>query len=387
MRTKSNNDKTLAVHCGRKPDEYNGAVNPPSYRCSTILYNSIDDMQNTYQNRFTKMIYGRIGTPTSFALEEAVATLEGGYRAICAPSGLGAITATLLSLLKNGDHLLMVDTAYGPTREFCDNILSKYNIETSYYNPTIGSDISKLIKDNTRVIYCESPGSQTFEVQDIPAITKIAHKHGIKVVIDNTWATPLYFKSFSHGVDVSIHAATKYITGHSDAMLGVVVTTEELYQKLKEDFVTLGTCGGSEEVYSGGKGIRTLAARLEMHQKNALEIASWLENHNKVEKVLYPALKSHPQHEIFKRDFLGSSGLMGVVLKTTSKEKVTDFINKLKLFTIGFSWGGYESLVVPVWHIHRDTYDLGENQIIRLHIGLEDTKDMINDLENAFTKL
>ena len=335
------------------------------------------------------MRYGLLGTPTTFALEEAVAAIEGGYRAMLMSSGLAAITAPLQACLKNGDHLLMVDSTYGPARNFCDKVLTRCGVETTYYDPLIGESIARLMRPNTRVVYVESPGSLTFEVQDVPAIAAVAHRRGAKVVMDNTWASPYLFRSFEHAVDVSIHAATKYIGGHSDVMLGAVITTEESWLPVRSMIADLGHCAGPDDIFFGLRGMRTLSVRLERHQKNATEVARWLQGRPEVSRVLYPALPEGPGHALWKRDFLGASGLFGVVLKPAPKAAVDAFIDSLDLFGIGASWGGYESLIQPSYpeRARTATRWQAEGPLVRIHIGLEDPQDLIADLAQGLDKM
>jgi cysteine-S-conjugate beta-lyase len=382
---------TLLTHLGRHPEAQSGAVNPPVYHASTILSANMAEWEAKRQpgKRFDVVRYGLLGTPTTFALEEAVAAIEGGYRAMLMSSGLAAITAPLEACLKCGDHLLMVDSAYGPARNFCDKVLTRYGIATTYYDPLIGEGIAKLLRPNTRVVYVESPGSLTFEVQDVPAIAAAAHEAGAKVLMDNTWASPWLFPSFAHGVDVSIHAATKYIVGHSDVMLGAVITTEEMYLPVRTMASDLGHCAGPDDAYYALRGLRTLSVRLERHQKNALKVARWLQTRPEVSRVLYPALPDDPGHALWKRDFLGASGLFGVVLKPASKTAVYAFIDALDLFGIGASWGGFESLIQPTTpnRIRTATRWEAEGPSLRLHIGLEDPQDLIEDLNRGFHAL
>ena len=339
--------------------------------------------------RFDVVRYGLLGTPTTFALEEALAAIEGGYRAMLMSSGLAAITAPLQACLKCGDHLLMVDTAYGPTRNFCERVLTRFGIATTYYDPLIGEDIARLMRPNTKVVYVESPGSLTFEVQDVPAIAAAAHEAGAKVLMDNTWASPYLFPSFARGVDVSIHAATKYIVGHSDVMLGAVVTTEEVYLKVRTMAADLGHCAAPDDAYYALRGLRTLGVRLERHERSALTVARWLQTRPEVSRVLYPALPEDPGHALWKRDFLGASGLFGVVLNPVPKAAVYAMIDELDLFGIGASWGGFESLILPTnpEHIRTATRWAAEGPTLRLHIGLEDPEDLIEDLERGFHQL
>jgi cystathionine beta-lyase len=382
---------TLLAHLGRHPQAQHGAVNPPVYHASTILSASVAEWEAKRDpaKRFDIVRYGLLGTPTTFALEEALAAIEGGYRAMLMSSGLAAITAPLQACLKSGDHLLMVDTTYGPARNFCDKLLTRWGIETTYYDPLIGEGIARLMRPNTRVVYVESPGSLTFEVQDVPAIAAAAHRGGAKVLMDNTWASPLLFPSFARGVDVSIHAATKYIVGHSDVMLGAVITTEEMFLPVRTMAAELGHCAAPDDAYFALRGLRTMGVRLERHQKNALDVARWLQRRPEVARVLYPALPEDPGHALWQRDFLGASGLFGVVLKPAPKQAVDALIDTLDLFGLGSSWGGFESLITPTnpARIRSATRWEAEGPCLRLHIGLEDPQDLIEDLDRGFQQL
>jgi cysteine-S-conjugate beta-lyase len=382
---------TLLTHLGRHPETHHGAVNPPVYHASTILSANMAEWEakRAPGQRFDVVRYGLLGTPTTFALEEAVAAIEGGYRAMLMSSGLAAVTAPLQACLKCGDHVLMVDSVYGPARNFCDKVLTRCGVATTYYDPLIGEGIARLMRPNTKVVYVESPGSLTFEVQDVPAIAEAAHADGAKVLMDNTWASPWLFPSFARGVDVSIHAATKYIVGHSDVMLGAVITTEEMYLPVRTMAADLGHCAAPDDAYYALRGLRTLSVRLERHQKNALEVARWLQTRPEVSRVLYPALPDDPGHKLWKRDFLGASGLFGVVLKPASKEQVYALIDALDLFGIGASWGGFESLIQPTTpaRIRSATRWEPEGPTLRLHIGLEDPQDLIEDLDRGFYAL
>ncbi len=390
-RSRNYRKDTLLTHLGRHPEAHHGAVNPPVYHASTILSATMAEWEEKRApgRRFDVVRYGLLGTPTTFALEEAVAAIEGGYRAMLMSSGRAAVTAPLQACLKNGDHLLMVDSVYGPARNFCDHMLSRCGVETTYYDSLIGEGIAALMRPNTRVVYVESPGSLTFEVQDVPAIAAAAHAKGAVVLMDNTWASPWLFPSFARGVDVSIHAATKYIVGHSDVMLGAVVTTREMYEPVRTMAAEIGHCAGPDDVYLALRGLRTLSVRLERHQKNALAVARWLQTRREVIRVLYPALPEDPGHALWKRDFLGASGLFGVVLTPTSKKAVYAFIDALDLFGIGASWGGFESLIQPTTpaRIRSATHWEPEGPTLRLHIGLEDPQDLIDDLERGFHAL
>jgi cystathionine beta-lyase len=381
---------TLITHLGRNPEANHGVVNPPVYHASTILSKDMAEWEaKRSAPRFEGVRYGLHGTPGTFALEELLARIEGGYRGMLMSSGLAAVTAPLQALLGCGDHVLMVDSAYGPARNFCNGILARCGVETTYYDPLIGEAIAGLIRPNTKIVYCESPGSLTFEVQDIPAIAASAHRHGAKVLMDNTWASPYLFRSFEHGVDVSIHAATKYIVGHSDAMLGAVLTTEEMFLPVRSAVAELGHCAGPDDVYLALRGMRTLSVRLERHQRNALAVARWLQTRPEVARVLYPALPEDRGHALWKRDFLGASGLFGVVLQPVPKAAVYALIDALDLFGIGASWGGFESLIQPMSpeRIRTATRWDAEGPGIRLHIGLEDPQDLIADLAQGLDKM
>jgi cystathionine beta-lyase len=380
-------DQTIVVTAGRDPLNNFGVVNPPVYRASTILYPSVEAFETPRMVR--GVYYGRGGTPTTFALEDAIAELEGARGAVITGSGKTAIAQTLLAFLKAGDHLLMVDTAYAPTRQFCDRVLARFGIETTYYDPLIGVDIEALIRPDTRIIYLESPGSLTFEVQDVPAITEIARRRGVLSVLDNTWATPLYFKAFEHGVDICIHAGTKYIGGHSDLMMGTVSCGEPLYEELRHGMQDLGACISPDDCYQGLKGLRTLSVRLERHARNALRLATWFQTRPEVERVLCPPLPDDPGHGLWQRDFLGASGLFGVLLKPCPTEAWHAFVNGLELFGLGASWGGYESLVMPNQpekYRTATTWDASFPSL-RFHAGLEDPNDLITDLERGFDRL
>ncbi|MGH7719034.1 MAG: cystathionine beta-lyase [Gemmatimonadaceae bacterium] len=382
---------TLLVRVGGDPADRHGAAPPPDYRASTTLFPPLAEWEASREpaRRFDVVRYGQLGTPTTFALEEAIAAVEGGYRAMLLPSGLAAVTVALQAMLKAGDHLLMVDTAYPPTRHFCDAVLSRCGVATTYYDPVIGGAIGDLVRPNTRVVFLESPGSLTFEVQDVPAIAAAAHAAGIAVVMDNSWATPYCFPALAHGVDVSILAATKYIGGHADVMLGTITTTEALYQLVRSMVAELGYCVSPDDAYLALRGLRTLGIRLERHQRSALRIAEWLRQRGEVARVMYPALPGDPGHAIWSRDFLGASGLLGVVLHAVPKRAVDAMLNALELFGMGASFGGFESLAVPVdpspyrsatrWQAH--------GPCVRLHIGLEDPDDLIADLARAFERM
>ncbi len=381
-------DETALTHFGRDPARFDGVVNPPVYRASTVLFPNLAALEAASRQPFTGTYYGRFGTPTTFALEEAMAALEGAHRAVAVESGLAAITTTLLAFLEPGDHLLMVDTVYGPTRFFCDGLLARMGISTTYYASDSGADLAGLIRPETRLIFTESPGSLTFEVQDIPAICQLAHARGIAVALDNTWATPLHFKAFDHGVDVSIHAATKYVVGHADAMLGIINVNAAHHERIKKAAVALGHCAGSEECALGLRGLRTLAVRLARHQATALTLIEWLSARPEVRYVRYPAWPQDPGHGLWQRDFCGASGLFAIEMAPCTPEALAAFVDGLTLFGLGYSWGGFESLLLPVHpeHTRTATAWTTAGPWLRVHAGLEAPADLINDLAAGFER-
>ena len=390
-RTDNDNDandlkpETRLVVAGRNSAENHGFVNPPVIHASTVLYPNAADMV-AHRARYT---YGRRGTPTSEALEDALRAIEGpGCAGVClVPSGAAAVSTALLAVVAAGDHILITDSVYRPTRVFADSILKKLGVETTYYDPLIGAGIDKLMRPNTRAVFVEAPGSQTFEMQDIPAIAQVARAKGAIVLTDNTWGTPLYFRAFEKGVDISIQAGTKYIGGHSDLMLGTISANETTFPKVKETLNTLGLCVGADDMYLALRGLRTLAVRLERHQTSGIEIARWLAKRPEVLKVMHPALESDPGHAIWKRDFLGASGLFSLVLKPAPEKAVHALLNSLRLFGMGFSWGGYESLVIlfDCSSYRTATQWAPGGPALRFHIGLEDKDDLIADLEQGFS--
>lgn len=376
----------LAV-AGRDPFDHHGYVNTPVYHASTLLYPTAED----FLARRSRYSYGRRGTPTSEALENALRHLEGEGCAGVAllPSGLAAISAALLAVLKAGDHLLMVDSTYEPTRVFCDRILTRYGITTSYYDPAIGAGVAALLQPNTRAVFVESPGSLSFEMQDIPAISAAAHAHGACVLMDNTWATPLFFPALARGVDLAIQSGTKYIGGHSDVMFGCVAANAETVRQLKDTVFTMGLCVGPDDMYLALRGLRTMAARLAVHQASGLAVAQWLEQRPEVLKVLHPAVPSHPGNALWQRDFTGACGLFSVVFKPVRDGALNAFLNALTLYGIGASWGGYESLAIPFdcTKIRTATTWAPGGPTVRFHIGLEDVGDLIADLERGFAAM
>jgi cystathionine beta-lyase len=336
---------TRLVSGGRDPLAHHGFVNPPVYHASTVLYPSAEDFI-AHRGRYQ---YGRRGTPTSEALAGALAAIEGADCAGVAllPSGLAAASLALLSVLNAGDHVLVTDSVYQPTRNFCDGVLARYGITTSYYDPLIGARIADLMQPNTRAIFVESPGSLSFEMQDVPAIAGAAHPRGAVVLMDNTWATPLYFRAFHKGVDLSIQSGTKYIGGHSDVMLGAVSANAATWPRLRHTVETMGLCVGPDDMYLALRGIRTMGVRLAQHQASGLKVARWLADRPEVARVLHPGLECHPGHAVWRRDYSGACGLFSIVLQPTAQAAVHAFVNALTLFGIGASWGGYESLVIP----------------------------------------
>jgi cystathionine beta-lyase len=384
-RTGKQKADTRLAHAGRAPSRHHGFVNTPIYRGSTVLFPTLASLEANEQD-FT---YGRLGTPTVKALEEAIAELEGGTRTLLTPSGLSAIAATLLAFVSAGDEMLVSDSVYRPTRRFCDHVLKRLGVKTIYYDPLIGAGIKNLLGPKTKLVFTESPGSQTFEVQDIPAIAKAAHEAGAVVVLDNTWATPLYFKPFDHGVDVSIQAATKYIVGHADAMLGAITVNQKAAPIVEKAHDELGLCPGPEDVYLGLRGLRSLSVRLARHQQSGLELARWLEGRLEVARVLHPPLPSDPGHVLWRRDFTGASGLFAIILRPASHAALAAMLDGLNLFGMGYSWGGFESLILPFdpSDYRTATKWQARGPALRLHVGLEDVGDLKADLEAGFERL
>jgi cystathionine beta-lyase len=379
--------ETRLVTGGRDPFSYHGFVNPPVHHASTVLYPTADDLLS---NR-SRYVYARRGTPTSEALEQAMAEIEGPACAGVAlvPSGLNAISVALLSAVKAGDHILVSDSVYEPTRIVCDTVLKRLGIETTYYDPLIGAGIAKLFKPNTRLVFTESPGSQSFEMQDIPAIAAAAHARNALVAMDNTWATPLHFRALDFGVDLSIQAGTKYIAGHADLMIGMVAANAAAWPQLHKTVGTLGLCVGPDDIYLALRGLRTLGVRLARHQESGLKIARWMEARPEIARVLYPPLESDPGHALWQRDFTGGCGLFAVVLKPVPDTTIRAFLDALKLFGLGYSWGGFESLVIPFdcTKYRTATQWTPGGPTLRFHVGLEDASDLIADLERGFAAM
>jgi cystathionine beta-lyase len=378
---------TTLVTAGRDPQSYYGFVNPPVYHGSTVLYPTAAD-QVAHRARYQ---YGRRGTPTTEALEQALATLDGekcvGVSLL--PSGLSAICTALMAIADAGDHILVTDSVYRPTRVFCDGVFRRMGVETTYYDPLVGADIAKLFRPNTRAVFVEAPGSQSFEMQDIPAIANAAHDKGVVVLADNTWASPLYCKPFDLGADMSIQAGTKYIGGHSDIMFGCVSANGATVAKLKDTVRALGLCVGPDDVFLALRGLRTLGVRLPRHYASGLHVARWLQQRPEVSRVLHPGLPEHPGHAVWKRDFTGASGLFSVVLNPVNEKAVHAFMDKLTLFGMGFSWGGFESLVImfDCADYRTATKWAPEGPTLRFHVGLEDPDDLTADLTQGFSAL
>jgi cystathionine beta-lyase len=383
---------TDLVHLGRDPMAQHGVVSIPVYHASTIVYPTIEAFKNRAggDRKYRGVRYGAYGTPTTFALADTVAQLEGGVGGVVTSSGLAAAAMALTAFLNSGDHLLMVDSVYTPTREFCNSVLLRWGVETTYYDPLIGADIAGLIRSNTRVVFTESPGSLTFEVQDIPAIAAAAHQRDALILLDNTWATPLFFKPFAHGVDISIQAATKYIAGGSDLVIGIITAAEEKYfRQLKDTTLAFGEIAAPDDCYQALKGMRSMGARLKQQQAAALDVARWLQDRSEVKRVLYPALEGNPGHRLWQRDFTGASSLFGVLLHEPSEEAVARMVDNYRYFKIGASWGGFESLVIPADPAACRTAPPWDESgyLLRYHIGLEDPQDLISDLTDGFRRL
>jgi cysteine-S-conjugate beta-lyase len=379
---------TQLVQSGRRKEWTQGIVNPPIWRASTVLFDSVADMHDAVAHANDRLYYGRRGTPTQWALAEALTALEpDAAGTMLCPSGAAAVASALLAILKPGDELLMVDSVYDPTRSFCDDTLTKLGITTIYYHPH--DDITPLISKRTRAVFMESPGSLTFEVQDVPAIVAVAKAHGLVTLIDNTWATPLYFPAISHGVDLSIMSCTKYVGGHADLLLGSITAAPSVWSALRQTVQSLGQCISADEAWLALRGLRTMAVRLKQQGDSALKIAQWLATQPQVARVLHPALPGCPGHQFFVRDFAGPASLFSFVLNGSDEAGRTRLIDGLSHFGIGFSWGGYESLALPVDPERLRTARpwAAAGPVIRLHIGLEDVDDLIADLAAGLARL
>ncbi len=376
---------TLVTLAGRDPAAHHGFVNPPVYRGSTVLFPSVAAIEALDQ----PYTYGTKGTPTTRALERAWSEIAGAADTVLVPSGLAAIDLALLTATHAGAHALVVDAAYQPTRTFCDTILKRFGVTTQYYDPLIGADIAQLIRPETTAILLESPGSQTMEIQDVPAIAAAAHDKGVCVILDNTWATPLFFAPHRHGVDLAIEAGTKYLSGHADLLIGLVSANAHWAKKLRATFNAFAIGAGPDDAALALRGLRTMHLRLRAQEQAALEIARWLATRPEVSRVLHPALPDHPGHPLWRRDFAGASGVFSIVLKPVSKTAVAAFVDGLELFGIGFSWGGFESLILPFDCASYRTATIWapEGPTLRLSIGLEDVEDLKADLAAGLARL
>lgn len=387
---------TRATQLGRNPKAHVGTVNTPVYRASTILHPTLAEFRASRSiPKGEGITYGVHGTPGTFALEEAITELEGGFRTRLAPSGLAAISCPLLAYLGTGDHLLVADCVYGPTRAFCDGTLRRLGVETEYFDPGLGADVAVLFRPNTKALFLESPGSLTFEVLDVPAMAAAARAANVLTILDNTWATPLYFRSFDHGVDVTIHAVTKYIAGHSDLVMGTVTVNEAAYPALQRGWAELGICITADDAFLALRGLRSMPTRLAQHHVNGLRIANWLLERDEVAAVLHPAMPHDPGHALWQRDFHGASGLFSFALvpELSTEAKLAAMLDEMQLFGMGYSWGGYESLLIPIEPEDLRTASawpcpgLPAGQYMRIHVGLEAPDDLMADLDAGFDRL
>jgi cystathionine beta-lyase len=389
MSDKPRNKATQVGHLGRAPQKFLGAVNTPVFRATTMLFPTVADLDAAVRGEYAGIGYGLHGLPTVTDLQDAIAELEGGHAALAVPSGLTATTLPLLALARPGDHMLVTDSVYGPTRRFCDVHMKRLGVAVSYYDPLLGADIAREFRPNTRIVFVESPGSLTFDVQDVPAIAKAAHARDALVIMDNSWATPLYFRAFDFGVDVSVHAATKYIGGHSDVLLGLIVCSAATFPALHRLWTDMGITASSDDCFLGLRGLRTLAIRLARHQASGIKVAEWLRTRPEVKEVIHPALAGSRGHELWKRDFAGATSLFGIVLHPVAKARIDAMLDGMRLFGMGWSWGGYESLMIPIYpELVRTAsrWDVG-GPSLRLYIGLEDPDDLIADLTDGFARL
>ncbi len=382
---------TRLGHLGRDPARFDGAVNPPVYHASTVIAPDTETFKASGRRRFEKgeTVYGRFGTPTHQMFEDALTELEGGADTVALGNGLQAIAVALLTVVKAGDHLLLADSVYAPTRKFANQMLARLGVEVEYYDPLLdASGLDALIRGNTSAVVLESPGSSTFEIQDVPALAAAARARGVASVMDNTWATPLFFRPIEHGVDLSVQAATKYVVGHADAMLGAVTANHAWAHALRETTYTMGGFAGPDDVYLGLRGLRTMGVRLERHQATATRLATWLQDRPEVAEVRYPALPEHPQHSLWRRDFDGASGLFSIVLsRPYSPDAVAAMLDHFDLFGLGASWGGFESLAIPSDPHRTATAWDAPGPVVRLHAGLEDPDDLIADLAAGLDRL
>lgn len=376
--------ETILTHTGRNPSDQHGFVNTPVTRGSTVLYPDLKTLQ-AHDQRYH---YGRMGNPNSDSVEAVITQLEGAHGTKLTNCGLSAISTALLSVLAAGDDLLVTDSAYEPTRRFCEKVLKRFGVQTRFFDPRIGADIAELMQETTRAVLMESPGSLTFEIQDVPAIAEAAHAAGAAVIVDNSWATPLYMRPLELGADIVVHAGTKMFVGHSDAMLGTISCTEEFWERVADTHRFLGQAVAPDEAFLAARGLRTLALRMAEHQKRALEIATWLEGQEGVEDVLHPALLSHPDHALFKRDFSGSGSLFAIRLAPAPSEALAAMVDNMSLFSMGYSWGGFESLILPAdpSSIRTAVPWKKPGHLVRLHIGFEDINDLKADLSQGLSR-
>ena len=379
---------TRLVRRGRPGGMHPGTINLPVARASTVTFESVAEM-DAVQHRFDAdeavPTYGIAHMPLRVAFEELMVELEGGHRAFTFPTGLAAVGGAILAVVSAGDHILVTDSCYGPTRRLCDRTLKRLGVDVTYYDPLVGEGITELMRPNTRAVYLESPGSNTFEVQDFPAIARAAHMRRAAVIHDNTWATGANFRSFEHGADLVVQVATKYPGGHSDLLLGAVVANEAWWPRLRDSARDLGQNAGPDDLFLALRGFRTLDVRLARHQSSALEVARWLEKHPRVRRVLYPALASDPGHALWKRDFHGATGMIAIELDAPGRAEMARFVDGLEGFELGYSWGGFQSLAVPInpGRADRVVRKWTGGPLVRLSIGLEDPADLIADLDQA----
>ncbi|RJS93829.1 cystathionine beta-lyase [Salinisphaera sp. Q1T1-3] len=375
---------TRLAHAGRQPSAHYGMVNTPVYHASTVLFDSLAAFDAASVDPFSGVHYGRLGTPTHFAFEAAIAELEGAHGTVSTCSGLAAIAIAILAVTQAGAHVLVADNVYGPTRKLCDGLLARHGVRCEYFDPlSTPAALAERFTEQTCALFVEAPGSLTFEIADVPALAECAHQHGVTVIADNTWGTPVYFDALGHGVDLSVHAATKYIVGHSDAMLGTVSAVDEArYRAVRETAIALGYCAGPDDVYLGARGLRTLGQRLPVHEANGLALANWLAEQPGVARVFHPARADHPQHDRWLRDFSGACGLFAIELAPISRECLAALIDGLSFYGLGASWGGYESLVLPVDPTHSRSAVAwqADGPLLRIHAGLEDIDDLIDDM-------
>ncbi|ATG15042.1 cystathionine beta-lyase [Providencia alcalifaciens] len=388
--------ETQLVHLGRNPTFTQKGVNPVIQRTSSVIFDSVEDKKHAVRNRANGVLmYGRRGTQTHFAFQEAMTELECGAGCVLYPSGAAAITNAIMSFINAGDHILVTGSAYDPTQNFCDKILTGLNVETNYFDPLIGDKIADLIRPNTKIVFLESPGSITMEVHDLPAIVKAVRQKSpeIIIMIDNTWAAGVLLKPLLFDVDISIQSATKYINGHSDGMLGLAVANQRCIETLRENSYLLGQTADPDTVYMAGRGLHTLPTRLKQHEANSLTVANWLVEHPSVAHVFHPALPSHPGHAVFKRDFSGCNGLFSFqLISRLSPKQFSDFLDHFSHFKMGYSWGGFESLILgyqteDLLNMRQYDYQPDSGSFFRLHVGLEHPQDLIDDLQRAFERI